>query len=183
MNISGSIYFNKPNPPLKQEGKKEEEKLELKAGENKVEVVKKDDKSEKQKLEELINKNALILYKTSTVFPFDLFPDTLIIYTDQISLITREFFFSGRTSNTPIEDLADVKLDVSIIFAKLSIVEKGAPGNLTDIRFLWRDQALKAHSILQGLIVGQKKKIDFSKIKTPDLVDQIRELGKTRSVD
>lgn len=182
MDIQGSIYFNKPTPPLKKE---EEEKIELKAGENIVEITKKEDKSERQKLEELINKTALMLYKTSTVFPFDPFPDTIIIYVDQISVISREFFLSGRTHNIPVEDLGDVIADVSLLFATLSITDKGlSPGSgPVELKFLWKDDAIKAQRILQGLMVGQKKKIDFSKIKTPDLVEKIMELGKTQVVD
>lgn len=135
--------------------------------------------SEDERLDRLVEKSQKILLKITTVFPFTLFPDDVIIDPQKVNIIKREFFFSERIHSVFIRDISDVFIDTSIIFAGLRIIDRGFTENSIDINFLWRDEAIKARRIIQGLVVAHRQGIEMDKIETVNLIKKLEELGKT----
>lgn len=132
-----------------------------------------------EKFDSLVRGCRRMLLKISAVFPFDLFPDELIIDECKVSIICREFFFSEDIHSINIEMIKDVDVETGPFFAKLQIVPDGYPGHPLLVRFLRKKDANLARSIIQGLMVAKRNNIDLAKIDDPDLVNKLELLGKT----
>lgn len=135
--------------------------------------------SEQQKLENLIKKSQNVLFEASSIALFDLFPDKLVIDENKINILTREFIESERIYSIPISKVVDVEVETTPFSATLKITHGDFKEQPVIIKDLDPDKAIKARRIIQGLIIGQGEQIDFSKIKTKDLVKKLEELGKT----
>lgn len=62
--------------------------------------------------------------------------------------------------------------------ASLKVASKEFKDNPITIKNLEPEDAIKARRIIQGLILSQREKIDFSKIEDKDIAKKIEELGK-----
>lgn len=131
------------------------------------------------KFDSLVRGCRTMLLKISAVFPFDLFPDELIIDECKVSIVFREFFFSADIHSINIEMIRDVDVETGPFFAKLQIVPDGFPGHPLVVRYLKKGDAYKARSIIQGLMVAKRNDIDLAKIDETDLVNKLELLGKT----
>lgn len=164
------------------EQKKEEEGPDSEKFINQLAEKLKPEKSDKEKMEELLNKSARVLFKASTVFPFDLFPDKLIIDEIKISIVYRHFFSSEQVYSVSIKDIDNVSVEVIPFLATLKIIDNRYKDNPIIIKNLRRKAATRARRIIEGLILGRDQKIDFSKLEGPDLVKKIEELGEAKGV-
>lgn len=136
----------------------------------------------KERFDSMVKTAARELYRISTVFPFDMFPDEVIIDVDKVSIITGVFFFSKRIHSVFIQDITDVFVDSSFLFATLEIVDSGFVENSIKIKPLGRNEAIRARKIIQGLIVAKKQQIDLTKLlDLPDLVNKLETLGETKT--
>lgn len=136
----------------------------------------------KEKFESMVKTSDRELFRLSTIFPFDLFPDEVVIDVDKVSVITGVFFFSKRIHSVFIQDITDVFVDSTLIFATLEIVDSGFVENSIKIKPISRTEAMRARKIIQGLIVAKKQEIDLSKIlDLPDLVNKLEKLGETKT--
>lgn len=185
MSTSGEIIFNelsgKPNtgsrpPPAGpvQEGRDEAVK----------DLVRESEKN-KQKLDELVEKSGRALFKASTVFPFELFPTTLIIDENKVTIFYREFFWSERIHSIMIRDIKDVIVETSLFFATLIIIDDAFKDDPVRIHYLWKKQAMHARKLVQGLIVSIKGVIspmvggvEFTNISPKDLMVKLEHLGE-----
>lgn len=200
------LLFRKPNnPPVSplQEKKREMEMIGIKGGvqvasipsakqknthsleklmdEGRAEAEKeriKHEETQKQKLDELLQHNERALYRLSTVFPFDLFPDDVVIDLHKVNLISRTFFFSEGVHSFPIKEIGDVLVESSIFFATLKLMNKTMSRNLFSVPYLKKKEALCARNIIQGLVVADKEGIDITHIQNGELVKKIEEIGK-----
>lgn len=171
MDAYGSIYFN---PKRDEPAPKEEERMEA----TKEQAKKKE--QDQQKLDQLVAKSERILYRISTVFPFHLFPDELIIDENKVSLYDKQFFWSESIQSIRIKDIADIIIDTNPFFASITITEMSPRSNPIQLSFLWKKEAFKAHRIIQGLIVACKEEIDLSPIEDILLLLQkLENLGKS----
>ena len=63
-------------------------------------------------LDTLLEQANQVLLKCNTVFPFDLFPNTLIIDYNKVDIIYRSFFATSQTVSVPIARVNHVTVDV-----------------------------------------------------------------------
>src|SRR5690348_14171043 len=119
------------------------------------------EKKEKEKLQSLIDKPQKPLLVISTVFPFDFFPDTLVIETIKVHLISRHFFASEQIHSFLVKGIADVFVETGPIFATLNILLQMVTreNQQTQIKNLWKHDAVKARDIIQGLIIASRENI------------------------
>jgi len=146
---------------------------------NKKEEIKGEAKKEIEKLEQLI-KSSSVLLNISTVFPFDLFPDNIVIDKEKVNIIYREFFGSGQVQSILIKDINSLDMESSIFFATLRMTIRGDPQHQILIRYLKRDDAIQARKIIQGLITSDREGVELEKIPDGDLARKLEELGETR---
>jgi hypothetical protein len=65
-----------------------------------------------------------ILHKADTVFPLTLFPDTVTIDREKLSISYRVFFRVARVISTPLDDIESVDANVGPFFGSLRITSR-----------------------------------------------------------
>ncbi len=133
----------------------------------------------KSKVQQLVRKSEEVLFSTKTVWPFDLFPDTLTITANKLDIVQSVFFFSAQTTSIPIRDIARVELETSLFFAKLNIVNLRYPMEPIEIEYLWKSEATRAKNIIDGLLVSMSQGADVSAIEPKDMVPELEQVGQS----
>lgn len=133
--------------------------------------------NDEDKLIEAARKAHEVLYKVDTVFPFTLFPDTIILEREKISIAKRFFFRVAKIINIPIRDLLNVEADVGPFFGSVHITSRYFATEPFTVNWLWRSEAIKLQRLLQGYIITHEKEIDATNIKKDKLVKLLNDLG------
>lgn len=133
-----------------------------------------------------------VLFKANTVFPFILFPDTIILDREKLTIIHRPFFRMAKITAIRVKDILNAEVDVGPFFGSLRVItryfsdQSQFTGNSEElqrkpplINFLWRRDAMKLHSLLQGYIIATQKEIDCSEIPREELVTLLYDLGQS----
>jgi hypothetical protein len=139
------------------------------------------------KLESVMNRREKILLKCKTLFPFDLFPSTLLIDTLKISIVRKSFFATEHVTTIPLKDLADVFVQTALVIASLSIEYRPQSTNMSfelrsskiTIYNLRRADALKAKDILKGVLIAREEDIDTTKLNVDKAAESIEKLGNS----
>jgi hypothetical protein len=132
----------------------------------------------KQRMDNLIEGSDVVLFKAQSVFPFDFFPDHIIIDAKKVSIVIRQFFWSERVHSVMIETISDVFVDTSPFFSALKIVDKNFQQNVIEIRFLHKKEAARARRIIQGLMVAVSETLDVTHMNPEELIPRLEQLGK-----
>lgn len=123
-----------------------------------------------------------ILFMADTVFPFTLFPDTICIDREKLTISYRIFFRVASVISTPLDDIEAVDANVGIFFGSLRITSKFFVNNTRYVRYLTRNDTVKVQSILQGYKLAKEKDVELSEINKDDLVMMLCELGQEPQV-
>jgi hypothetical protein len=134
-------------------------------------------KEAKKELRQAITGSHEILAAATTVFPFTLFPDSVVIDRTKITITHRVFFSVAEIISIRIEDILNVTANVGPFFGSLHIVSRVLTSEKIDIKFLWRDDALKLKRILQGYVIAIQKDIDVTPLKTGELAEMLNKLS------
>lgn len=132
------------------------------------------------KLDELAYVDTTALFSCRAVFPFDLFPDTVTVDRNKVTISKKTFFFTRTTQSILIQDLMTVVVSESLLFATLEIVDRMYPQETIIVEYLPKESARRVRWLIEGLIVAQKQKIDLSKIPREELLVKIEKIGKTK---
>lgn len=148
---------------------------------------------ERDKLYDVTIKSHDVLFRSNTVFPFILFPDTIILDREKLTIIHRPFFLMAKITSIRIKDILNAEVDIGPFFGSLRVVtryfsdQSQFSGIASDdkhpkppvINFLWRRDAMKLHSLLQGYIIVSQKEIDCGEIAKEELVMLLHDLGQS----
>lgn len=187
MLTSGQIIFNHPSELIGKRGNSKPQKNSTKTPAQEKAPSNQGNKNQKpsnqEQLEGLIEKYRTVLYKLSSVFPFDLFPDEITVTENRVNIINREFFGSEQIYNILIKDIADVNIETNPFFATIKMYDaRRRERPPLKVSFLKKEDALEARTIIQGLISGTAQGIDFSKFDPEELVKKIKELSKASEI-
>lgn len=139
-------------------------------------------KSEKQtKLETVAQKSHEILFKANTVFPFNLFPDTVTVDREKVSFATRYFFRVAQITSVPVRDILSVEADIGPFFGSVRTASRYYVTNPKSVKWLWRKDAIKLQRLLQGYIIVHEQDIDCDEIKKEELIKLLNDLGTDRT--
>lgn len=119
-----------------------------------------------------------VLYSANTAFPFTLFPDTVSIDREKLTISYRYFFKVARVASTPLDDIEAVDANMGPFFGSLRVTSRFFVNNIRDVRFLWRNDTERIQGILQGYKLAKEKDVDLSAIDKFHLVEMLCELGK-----
>ncbi len=185
----GQINFNDPQvrqsrlPPIPDE-EKNKNPFDKGVEEAAVDLIREEEKS-RHKMDELIEKSNRVLFRTSTVFPFDFFPSEIIIDENKVSIIKKTFFWSEEVHSIMIKDITDVLIQTIPFFATLIICDDSSGENQINISFLKKDEAIKIRKIIQGLMVSLKGlsspmlgSIEVTSIPQWELIKKLETLGE-----
>ena len=139
-----------------------------------------DTKQEREKLDGLLHRKDQNLLHATAIWPFDLFPNEVLIDSTKVSFIFKNFMFK-ETRAVLIKDISDVVVDATPFFATLTVVDKGLVENSLSIRFLNKEAALSARRIIQGLMAAKHEmNLDFAMLPLDELREKLEQLGETK---
>jgi hypothetical protein len=131
------------------------------------------------KLDTLLERAAKVLLKCNTVFPFDPFPNTIIIDYNKVDIIYRHFFETSGTVSIPIDHINHVSVDSAFFLATLRIEMKGMDKNPPPLKNLSPRDAHMAKNLLLGLIGAHAHGIDLSRLAGQDVIDKLIQIGRS----
>jgi|SRR5688572_14072325 len=138
------------------------------------------DKAEAQrKLTQAVEGTRQTLFEATTVFPFTLFPDTVVIDREKLTVTHRVFFQVAEVMSIRIEDILNVTADVGPFFGSLKISTRFFNTKKPyKVNYLWRGDAMRIKRIMQGYIIARQKDIDCSAFSSKELADMLDKLGQ-----
>ncbi len=119
-----------------------------------------------------------IIFAAKTVFPFVLFPDSISMDRQQLTIVHRSFFSTANTISVRIEDVLNVESNVGPFFGSIHIFSKFFTNDIKSIGFLTRANTLKIQSLIQGYMIAHHRKIDCSTVEKNQLIILLNDLGQ-----
>lgn len=98
-------------------------------------------------------KDPNVFLKIKSIFPFELFPDELIISVDKVTLISRTLPGTNMVRDMHMNDVAQVEADCGPIFGHLHVYSKLRTEAPLLIERVKRADVLKAREIIESLLV------------------------------
>lgn len=139
-------------------------------------------KNENEKMmASLIQKSNKLIFSMTSVFPFDIFPNTINIEEGRITIITRHLF-SSEEHSIDIKNISNIFIYTSIFFSQLVVISRTFEENEIKVRNLIPSQAVYARRMIEGLRVIDHAEIDTSGYSKKELVKKLEKLS-TRSTD
>lgn len=132
---------------------------------------------EVSKIKQLKSSEEHPLMHLTAVFPFDFFPNEVIVDKTKVTIIHKYFFWTRQVTTIMIEDILNVSIQHSLIFAALVVVDRYFAQEPIVINYLWKNDASRAAGIIQGLLLANKKNIDVQSIPSDQLADVVEEVG------
>ena len=118
------------------------------------------------------------LLTANTVFPLILFPDTISLDREKLTIVHRSFFRMSDTISMQIGDILSVQGNVGPFFGNLVLSTKYFNNSTQTIKFLRRGDVLKFQRLIQGSIIAHHRQIDSSDIESVQLVTLLSDLGQ-----
>jgi hypothetical protein len=139
-----------------------------------------DQQGDQKTIGELSDRAAKELIKIKTVFPFTLFPTELIVDEIKVTIITRGLFTKNYFPIL-LKDLKTVSVWHDLFFGSLTFEISGFEQNPGIVKFLKRNEAIKAHQIIVGLTTVMKEKADKSlnDLPTDEKAEKLITIGGT----
>lgn len=135
-----------------------------------------------ERLKSLVHQSNDVLFKCKTVFPFDFFPDTLIVDKTKVNIINKIFFFSEAVHSIPIKNIKDVEVETNVFFATMNIIPDVYLGQTTCINYLPKSDALEARRIIQGLVLCKRENIDITSLDANEIKTMLENAGTALDV-
>jgi hypothetical protein len=119
-----------------------------------------------------------ILFSAKTIFPFTLFPNSISMDRQQLTIVHRDFFSVANTISVRIEDILNVESHVGPFFGSIHIFSKFFTNDLKSVSYLTRSNALRIQRLIQGYMIARHRKIDCSTIEKRQLIILLNDLGQ-----
>ena len=133
-------------------------------------------------LDRMVEKSGKIIYKTSSVYTFDLRPSAITICPDKITVTHRQFLLREEYPLL-IESVTGSRIGVGWFFATLYIDTFGVKDPPPPINFLKKHDARVARRYILALIECKKSNIDLNKYSVEELRDKLLKIGRVREGD
>lgn len=133
-------------------------------------------------LRELQRATHRVIYQVSALFPFDFFPDTIVVSETKVEFIYRYFFATEEVFPVNLHDILTVSISSNPFFSELSMQIVGYETNPRPIRFLPRYQATLAKNIITGLAIADREGIDLSQYSIEDIRRRAAEIGESQAI-
>jgi len=133
--------------------------------------------AETKRLIETAKKSHEVIFKTTTVFPFTPFPDTITVDREKVTIANRFFFRVAKITSSPIVDIQSVEANIGPFFGSVRITSRFFFRNIRQVKYLWRDDAQLIQRLLQGFIIARQKEIETTDIEKDALKKMLCDLG------
>lgn len=129
------------------------------------------------KLDDVVKKSEDILLKVTSVFPFDFFPDDIIVDKNKVSIIHRIFFSTQLIRSIPIEGIGDVIVQSGPLFASLTMINMRFIHEPMTVQYLRKHDAIRVQQVVQGLVLAQQQQVDFTGVQEDTLLNKAETSG------
>ncbi len=152
-------------------------------GERTIEEMGKDDYTEhqatkkeedNQTVSDLIAKSNRAIISITSLFPLDLFPNTIRVEENRVTFIFRQFLAS-QSHSVEIKDISNVFIESSFFLATIQVVTNTYVQNNIKIGNLYGKKAYKVRRIIEGLRTLREYNINTSNYGIDELVAKIEE--------
>ncbi len=117
------------------------------------------------------------LFTFSTVFPFDFFPDDVVLDRFKINIVKRDFFFTERIVTIPLSDMLSVKVNKGPFFSQVVIGDMSTSTNKVKLTFVRNQDAEKFREIVQGIVVGIRQGVNLMEMTKQQLIASAEDWG------
>ena len=131
-----------------------------------------------EKLIDITQKAQDILFQADTVFPFTLFPSTVTLDREKLTVAHRIFFRVAKIITVPVTSMVSAEADVGPFFGSIHMTSKYFIDTTHHLNYLSRGNAIELQRLLQGYIIAQERKIDVSEVDKDDLRVLLHDLGQ-----
>lgn len=141
-----------------------------------------EEKQEKKDLDEFVQDTTRNIFQLKSFFPFEFFPDELVIDSGKITIVKNYFYFSKQMRNISLDDIGDVMIETGPFFATLVILDKSAGNVIKEdlkIHYVDKAKAFEARKLIQGLIICRKEKVDLSGHTDREIREKVEQIGST----
>lgn len=121
-----------------------------------------------------------ILFRAKSVFPFDLFPDVVVIDENKVDFVYGIFFYSSQVFSVSIRNINGAMSSTNLFFGSLEIEVSGYNKNPDPVTYLLKSDAAKARRIINGLVTCYKQGIDTTVLNLQAAKDKVEEIGKAQ---
>lgn len=132
------------------------------------------------KLDMLARESARVIVDVKAVFPFNFFPDEVILDETKVSVHISYFFWSKEVRSIEYKDIFNVAVQQGLFFAKLEIVDRFFTQSPITINYLFKKDAHKIRRLIQGMMIAQKEQIDIHDMPLKELVAKLERIGRSR---
>ncbi len=169
------VHQSKKEPRMTKMEKKEVEK---EAGK---EAAKEHQKQE-QIMQDMLDHSNRVLFRARAVFPFDFFPNELIIDLSKATFVERAFFGTSTTNSVYIKDIANVGVETGPFLATFRVVDVSYNTEKHVIHYLKRKDAIIAQEIVQGLVTASKEELDLTRVSPDEVIPFVRRISGMQKV-
>lgn len=131
------------------------------------------------RLRQLANRSQNVLMTFTSIYPLDLFPDTVTVDENKVNIIKKDLFGAENIHSILIEDITNVSVSTGLFTATLEIVDSmnvRYPVTYT-IRHLNIHKALLARRLVQGLIACKREGVDLTSCDNEEILSCLEDLG------
>jgi hypothetical protein len=129
------------------------------------------------RLHKAVGHSEEIILKVKAIFPLDLFPDTIIMDRQKLTVVNRTFFNSAHTVSVQLKNIRNVESELGPLYGSVTITSKQFANNTYTIKHLRRSDIVNLQRSVQGAMVAHEEKIDTSKIHAGQLRGLLHKLG------
>lgn len=129
---------------------------------------------DRQTVNDLIAKSNRSIISISSLFPWNIFPNTINVEESRVTFIFRQFLAS-QSHSIEIKDISNVFLESSLFFATIQVVSRTYVQNDIKIGYLYKKKAYQVQKIIEGLRTFREYNIDTSNYGIDELIAKIEE--------
>ncbi len=130
---------------------------------------------DRKMMNDLVKKSNRCIISVSSLFPWNIFPNTIEVEEGRVTFITRQFMAS-QSHSVDIKDISNVFIESSLFFATLQIVSRTFVQNDIKMNYLHKGKAERVKMIIEGLRIFLNNDIDTSNYEISELVSKLGEL-------
>jgi hypothetical protein len=129
---------------------------------------------DRQRMNDLVKKSNRCIITISSLFPWDLFPNTITVEESRVTFTFCQFL-SSQSHSVEIKDISNVFIESSLFFATLQVVSRTYVKNDIKIGHLSRKKAQKVQQVIEGLRTLIENNINTSNYEIDELLAKIEE--------
>ncbi|MBI3887728.1 hypothetical protein HY310_01525 [Candidatus Microgenomates bacterium] len=109
-------------------------------------------------------------------------PHELIIDEHKVTIIRHAFLSPSLTRHIKLTDVANISMVAGPMFGSLSMYEKGFSTDPISVNRFWREDAVRARRLLEGLSVLASQNVKFSELTVDEIILKAEKAGSVIEV-